>query len=75
MISLQLDKKFFFKLYFIFFFIIFTNIYFYIIIENFFIYSYVEIIDNSNYYITFFIFTFIFILSTFLINNYYKKKN
>ena len=74
MISFRLDKKFFLKLYFIFFFIIFTNVYFYIIIENLFIYSYVEIIDNSNYHITFFIFTFIFILSTFLINNYYKKK-
>ena len=75
MISFQLDKQFFFKLYFIFFLIIFFNIYFYILVENFFIYSYVEIIDNSNYHITFSIFTFFFIISTLLINNYYKKKN
>ena len=75
MISFQLDKKFFFKLYFIFFLIIFINVYFYILIENFFLYSFVESIDNSNYHITFFIFIFFFILSTLLINNYYKKKN
>lgn len=75
MISFQLDKQFFFKLYFIFFLIIYINIYFYILVENFFIYSFVEIIDNSNYHITFSIFTFFFIISTLLINNYYKKKN
>jgi hypothetical protein len=75
MISFQLDKKFFFKLYFIFFLIIFINVYFYILIENFFLYSFVERIDNSNYHITFFIFIFFFIISTLLINNHYKKKN
>jgi len=59
MISLKIDKNFFFRIFNIFFILILFNTLFYILVENLFLYSFVEIINNINYYISIF-FLFIF---------------
>jgi hypothetical protein len=54
MISLKIDKNFFFRIFNIFFFLILFNTLFYILVEYVFLYSFVETISNINYYISIF---------------------
>jgi hypothetical protein len=74
MVFFKININFFYKLFLSFFFIIFFNIFFYIVIENFFLYSFVENINNKNYYISFFFFSFFFIFF-FIFIFIYNKKN
>ena len=73
MVFFKININFFYKFFLFFFFTIFFNIFFYIVIENFFIYSFLENINNKNYYISFFFFSLFFIFFFIFIFIYYKK--